>query len=107
MPSIIYAGLALATLMKSSQLELGTAGSDQALWLRDAAQSNLEQSLNSQWIDVLLAEAALVSSSLITFVVLSDPPNLLRPVESCLQLYSFGSSTGIVRDVRLLPSATL
>lgn len=60
-PAVIYAGLALATLMKSSQLELGTAGSNRALWLRDAAQSNMEQSLSSQWIDVPLAEAALVS----------------------------------------------
>jgi hypothetical protein len=59
-PAVIYAGLALATLMKSSQLELGTAGSNRALWLRDAAQSNMEQSLSSQWIDVPLAEAALM-----------------------------------------------
>lgn len=66
-PSIIYAGLALATLMKSSQLELSVAGRNRALWLRDAAQSNLEQSLNGQWIDLSLAEAAMVGSSFLFF----------------------------------------
>jgi hypothetical protein len=59
-PALIYAGLALATLMKSSELELCGAGRSRALWLRDAAQSNMEQSLNSQWIDLPLAEAALM-----------------------------------------------
>jgi len=59
-PSLIYAGLALATLMKSSELELGASGRARAVWLRDAAQTNLEQSLNNQWIDLQLAEAALV-----------------------------------------------
>lgn len=59
-PSLVYAGLALATLMKSSSLELGHAGRNRALWLRDAAHSNMEQSLNAGWIDLPLAEAALV-----------------------------------------------
>ena len=60
-PALIYAGLALATLMKSSELELGVGGRNRALWLRDAAQSNLEQALNSGMLDLPLAEAALVS----------------------------------------------
>jgi hypothetical protein len=59
-PALVYAGLALATLMKSSELELGAAGRTRAVWLRDAAQTNLEQSLANQWIDLPLAEAALV-----------------------------------------------
>ena len=59
-PALIYAGLALATLMRSSELELCGGGRSRALWLRDAAQSNLEQSLSTQWIDLQLAEAALV-----------------------------------------------
>lgn len=59
-PALIYAGLALATLMKSSALELAHAGRVRALWLRDAAHSNLEQSLGANWIDVPLAEAALM-----------------------------------------------
>ena len=59
-PALIYAGLALATLMRSSKLELCGGGCSRALWLRDAAQSNLEQSLSTQWIDLQLAEAVLV-----------------------------------------------
>ena len=37
-------GLALARLMKSSELESGVRGRNRALWLRDAALSNMEQS---------------------------------------------------------------
>ena len=59
-PALIYAGLALATLMRLSKLELCGGGRNRVLWLRDAAQSNLEQSLSTQWIDLQLTEAALV-----------------------------------------------
>ncbi|KIJ68076.1 hypothetical protein HYDPIDRAFT_173755 [Hydnomerulius pinastri MD-312] len=59
-PSLVFAGLALATLMKSSEMELGTAGRNRALWLRDQAQASLEASWNSQWIDMTLAKAALI-----------------------------------------------
>ncbi|KAI0058726.1 hypothetical protein BV25DRAFT_1810152 [Artomyces pyxidatus] len=59
-PSLVLAGLALATLLKSSELERGAAGRDRALRLRDAAQSSLEASWNSQWIDLNLAKAAMV-----------------------------------------------
>ena len=47
-PALIYAGLALATLMRSSGLErCGCGGGrSRALWLRDAAQANSEQSLD-------------------------------------------------------------
>ncbi|KAG1832399.1 hypothetical protein EV424DRAFT_1342372 [Suillus variegatus] len=59
-PSLVFAGLALATLMKSSEMELGSAGRERAVWLRDKAQAWLEASLNSQWIDITLAKAALI-----------------------------------------------
>ncbi|KAF8444834.1 hypothetical protein L210DRAFT_3444273 [Boletus edulis BED1] len=59
-PSFVFAGLALATLMKSSEMELGTAGRTRAAWLRDQAQASLEASWNSQWIDITLAKAALI-----------------------------------------------
>jgi hypothetical protein len=68
-PALVYAGLALATLMKSSELELGAAGRSRAVWLRDAAQTNLEQSLANQWIDLPLAEAALVRTFAQTLVL--------------------------------------
>ena len=48
--------------------EIERAGVDvAALWLRDAAQSNLEQSLSTQWIDLQLAEAALVRHFAVAF----------------------------------------
>ncbi|KAG1790494.1 uncharacterized protein HD556DRAFT_1310512 [Suillus plorans] len=59
-PSLVFAGLALATLMKSSEMELGSAGRERAVWLRDKAQAWLEASMNSQWIDITLAKAALI-----------------------------------------------
>ncbi|ETW81210.1 hypothetical protein HETIRDRAFT_245172, partial [Heterobasidion irregulare TC 32-1] len=58
-PSLVLAGLALATLVRSSELELGAAGRHRAIRLRDAAQSALEASSASQWIDLGLAEAAM------------------------------------------------
>ncbi|KAG9316797.1 hypothetical protein JVU11DRAFT_2861 [Chiua virens] len=59
-PSLVFAGLALATLMKSSEMELGTAGRTRAAWLRDQAQASLETSWNAQWIDMTLAKAAVI-----------------------------------------------
>lgn len=64
-PSFVFAGLALATLMKSSEMELGTAGRTRAAWLRDQAQASLEASWNAQWIDITLAKAALVRPRLL------------------------------------------
>lgn len=60
-PSLLYAVLALATLGRSSSLELGAQGRLRALWLRNVAQSTLESSWNSSWVDDKLAQAALVS----------------------------------------------
>jgi hypothetical protein len=79
-PSLVFAGLALATLMKSSEMELGSAGRERAIWLRDKAQAWLEASWNSQWIDMTLAKAALVSVQfglLSVFVVDILPRSLL------------------------------
>jgi hypothetical protein len=59
-PSFVLAGLAMATLMKSSETELASSGRNRALWLRDAAQAALESAWNSDWIDATLAEAALI-----------------------------------------------
>lgn len=50
----------MATLMKSSETELGSAGRNRALWLRDAAQSSIETAWQTEVIDHNLAEAALV-----------------------------------------------
>ncbi|EIN11157.1 hypothetical protein PUNSTDRAFT_118688 [Punctularia strigosozonata HHB-11173 SS5] len=59
-PALIYAGLALATLIKSSELELGSAGRNRAMWLRDVAQVELEKSWTASWVDRGLAQAAMI-----------------------------------------------
>jgi len=66
-PSFIFAGLALATLMKSSEIEHGAAGRSRAMWLRDAAQTALQSSWTANWINATLAEAALVCRFFCTF----------------------------------------
>ncbi|KAI6040220.1 hypothetical protein EDC04DRAFT_2567248 [Pisolithus marmoratus] len=57
---LVFGGLAVVTLMKSSEVGLGTAGQNRAAWLRDQAQASLEASWSSQLIDVNLARAALM-----------------------------------------------
>jgi hypothetical protein len=59
-PALVYSCLALAMLLRSSEIELGANGRAHALRLRDAAQSHLHESWNLQWIDLGLAEAAMV-----------------------------------------------
>lgn len=66
-PSLVLSGLALATFMKSSETGLGSKGREFALWLRDAAQSALDASLNTGWIDPNLAQAAFVRDSFLYF----------------------------------------
>jgi hypothetical protein len=60
-PSLILSVLALSMLMKSSETGLGENGRRLSLWLRDAAQSSLEASINASWIEPSLAQAAFVS----------------------------------------------
>ena len=59
-PSLVMSALALATLLQSSEIELGELGRQRALRLRDAAQSHLEAAWNAGCIDPELAQAALV-----------------------------------------------
>lgn len=60
-PALIMSCLALATLMKSSEIELRNAGRARALFWRNAAQAALELACNAHELDYTLAEAALVS----------------------------------------------
>ncbi|KAG6829572.1 hypothetical protein H0H92_004121 [Tricholoma furcatifolium] len=59
-PALIYAGLAMATLMRSSEMEFKAPGRERALWLRDNAESYIQSSINSDWMDASLAEAAMI-----------------------------------------------
>lgn len=60
-PSLILSALAMANLMKSSEIECGVQGRNRAVALRDRAQASLEAACSSHAIDYTLAEAALVS----------------------------------------------
>ncbi|KAG6898966.1 hypothetical protein C0993_002144 [Termitomyces sp. T159_Od127] len=59
-PALVYAGLAMATLMKSSEVEYKAPGRERALWLRDSAVSCIQSSISAEWVDAALAEAALI-----------------------------------------------
>ncbi|KAF8267650.1 hypothetical protein EI94DRAFT_1700825 [Lactarius quietus] len=59
-PALVYAYLAMARFVRSSEIELGARGRAQALRLRDMAQVHLQESWNMHWIDLGLAEAAMV-----------------------------------------------
>ncbi|KAI9455242.1 hypothetical protein BJY52DRAFT_1280837 [Lactarius psammicola] len=59
-PALVYAYLAMAKFVRSSEIELGACGRVQALKLRDVAKAHLHESWNMQWIDLGLAEAAMV-----------------------------------------------
>ncbi len=59
-PALICACLAMAKLIRSSEVELGANGRVHALGLRDAAQTHLRESWDIRWVDLGLAEAAMV-----------------------------------------------
>ncbi|KAI9508507.1 hypothetical protein F5148DRAFT_890384 [Russula earlei] len=59
-PALVYACLAMAMLVRSSEIERGASGRAHALRLRDAARAHLHESWNLQWVDLGLAEAAMV-----------------------------------------------
>lgn len=63
-PSLILALLSLSILWKSSETELKLEGRTKALLFRQEAQMALDQSINSGWYDVQLAQAAWVCRSL-------------------------------------------
>lgn len=59
-PALVLSALALATLLKSSEVGLGVRGRQRALWFRNNAQSYLEQAWSSSSVDASLAQAAMV-----------------------------------------------
>ncbi|KAI0731627.1 hypothetical protein C8Q72DRAFT_906414 [Fomitopsis betulina] len=59
-PALIMAALAMATLMKSSEIELRAEGRNRAIMYRDTAQTLLESACNQHLVDYTLAEAALI-----------------------------------------------
>ncbi|KIP08090.1 hypothetical protein PHLGIDRAFT_29730 [Phlebiopsis gigantea 11061_1 CR5-6] len=69
-PSLIFAALAAANFIRSSEQENGEAGRSWALTLLEQAQASLEGSINARWIDEGLVEA----SWLIAFFEISPHP---------------------------------
>ena len=61
-PSLLMSALALGVLAQSSEAEKGHKGRKRALKLLDMAHSALEGSLATGWVDIGLAQAALVRS---------------------------------------------
>ncbi|KAI9437449.1 hypothetical protein H4582DRAFT_2057821 [Lactarius indigo] len=59
-PALVYAYLAMARFVRSSEIEFGACGRLQALKLRDLAKTHLQESWSMQWVDLGLAEAAMV-----------------------------------------------
>ena len=108
---LVLSGLAMAILMKSSELELGSRGRDLALTLRNRAQGCVEEVCRSQNLDYTLAKAALVSGpNVLHSISLTRLPRFSRcsspPVTLCThrktQAMRSGSST---RSFTFFPSA--
>ncbi|KAH9940377.1 uncharacterized protein BXZ73DRAFT_88637 [Epithele typhae] len=60
MEPVVMSGLAMAILMKSSEMDLGGRGRELALTLRDRSQACLELACRNQALDYSMAEAALI-----------------------------------------------
>ena len=61
-PALVIATLALATIMMSSNMEMGSAGRERARNLGEYANSLLQAALNDGSTDPALAQAVLVST---------------------------------------------
>ncbi|PFH53661.1 hypothetical protein AMATHDRAFT_136913, partial [Amanita thiersii Skay4041] len=59
-PAFIFAGMALATLMKSSEKGMGAKGREDALALSESTRVALSNSYSTGWIDVKLVQAAYI-----------------------------------------------
>ncbi|KAJ8501742.1 hypothetical protein ONZ45_g12033 [Pleurotus djamor] len=110
-PSFILAGLALATLMKSSELEHGAQGRSRALWLRDAAQTALDAAWSSEWVDAQLAEAAFMLSLFEMSVHPQyDPDRLVNSLiflDNIIRTISLTSVDANDPDVAIFPPRTV
>ncbi|KAH7106904.1 hypothetical protein BKA62DRAFT_685456 [Auriculariales sp. MPI-PUGE-AT-0066] len=80
-PSLVYSALAMSVFLQSGDTERGSPGRSRALWLRDMAQSSLEQSFNARWIDPTLAQAAWI---LALFEVSAHPDNTVARARSAI-----------------------
>ncbi|TBU28622.1 hypothetical protein BD311DRAFT_663142 [Dichomitus squalens] len=93
-PGLILGALALAMFFRSHDGEGGLRGRERALTLRDQAQSALEASLNSRWVDHGLVQAAWL---LAFFEICAHPLHSTARVRS-----SMGLLDSLLRSLNLL-----
>ncbi|KAI8971146.1 hypothetical protein BD414DRAFT_226070 [Trametes punicea] len=106
-PSLILSAIALGTLSQSSEAENGAPGRLRALKLLDLADSALQGSLASGWVDIGLVQA----SWLILYFELQSHPlqsaernrSSLLLVDSLIRLFSL---TTLDADLKGLPSTS-
>ncbi|EJF65111.1 hypothetical protein DICSQDRAFT_132648 [Dichomitus squalens LYAD-421 SS1] len=82
-PSLMLAALALGTFAQSSEAEYGAKGRAKSLKLLDMANGALEASLSTGWVDIGLAQAALM---IVFFEMQSHPQQSLERSQSSLLL---------------------
>ncbi|KAJ7048334.1 hypothetical protein C8F01DRAFT_1192069 [Mycena amicta] len=81
-PAFVLAALALAELMRSSEMERGAAGRARAAGLRQSAQAALDRAVDDPEIDYRLAEAALI---LVLYESCAHPSYHLDRISAALQ----------------------
>ncbi|KAF9267309.1 hypothetical protein L218DRAFT_855595 [Marasmius fiardii PR-910] len=104
-PSLILAALAVSTFWQSSEIGRGHEGRRRALRFRDEAQSALEASFNSSWVDESLAQAAWL---LALFEVCSHPEHSTsRSVSAIMMLDAIIRSLALTGVDRNDPQASV
>ncbi|KAG7088294.1 hypothetical protein E1B28_012305 [Marasmius oreades] len=104
-PSLILAALAVSTFWQSSEIGKGAAGRRHSLRFRDEAQSALEASFNSGWIDESLAQAAWL---LALFEICSHPEHsTARSVSAIMMLDAIIRSLALTDVDRNDPQASV
>ncbi|OBZ70696.1 hypothetical protein A0H81_09310 [Grifola frondosa] len=106
-PCLIMSSLALATLMRSSEIEMGSAGRQRALWLRNLAHQSLEAACSNQSVDYAVAEAALIlalfESSCHPFYTIERANDALVLLDRLIQVLQLLLIDSEDRDVNAFP----
>lgn len=69
-PALVLAILMFSNYLRSSMAELGVEGIERTLWLKEKAQAAIDASVNAQWVDPGLAQAAWVCFSSLSLILL-------------------------------------
>ncbi|KAI0643016.1 hypothetical protein C8Q79DRAFT_201865 [Trametes meyenii] len=109
-PSLLLSALAVGTLAQSSEAERGAPGRARASRLRDMADSALQASLASGWVDVGLIQA---SWFIAYFEMQSDPlqtvdrnHSSLVLLDSLMRLFSLTTLDADLKNTRAVPQTS-